>query len=95
MWAIEFAGHGVTYRLLERAQAGLFAQLVVVPLFSDHRILTQVAGHKMAVLKVLPPLVISDEDVDEFVDALRTTTEQAQHMPRSLTKLALTAARSR
>jgi len=95
MWAIEFEGHGVTYRLLERAQAGLFAQLVVVPLFSDHRILTQVAGHKMAVLKVLPPLTISDEDVEEFVDALRTTTEQAQHMPRSLTRLALTAARSR
>ena len=95
MWAIEFEGHGVTYRLLERAQAGLFAQLVVVPLFSDHRILTQVAGHKMAVLKVLPPLTISDEDVEEFVDALRTTTEQAQHMPRSLTRLALTAARAR
>jgi ornithine--oxo-acid transaminase len=95
MWAIEFEGHGVTYRLLERAQAGLFAQLVVVPLFSDHKILTQVAGHKLAVLKVLPPLVISDDDVEEFADALRTTIEQARHMPRSLTKLALTAARSR
>ena len=85
----------MTYRLLERAQAGLFAQLVVVPLFSDHRILTQVAGHKIAVLKVLPPLVLSDADVEEFVDALHTTVEQARHMPRSLTKLALTAARSR
>ncbi|MGH2935347.1 MAG: aspartate aminotransferase family protein, partial [Gaiellaceae bacterium] len=95
MWAIEFEGHGVTYRLLERAQAGLFAQLVVVPLFSDRKILTQVAGHKLAVVKVLPPLVISDDDVEEFVDALRTTIGQAQHMPRSLTKLALTAARSR
>jgi ornithine--oxo-acid transaminase len=95
MWAIEFEGHGVTYRLLERAQAGLFAQLVVVPLFSDHRILTQVAGHKMAVVKVLPPLMISDGDVEEFVGALRTTVERAQHMPRSLTRLALTAARAR
>jgi ornithine--oxo-acid transaminase len=95
MWAIEFEGHGVTYRLLERAQAGLFAQLVVVPLFSDHKILTQVAGHKLAVVKILPPLVISDEDLDGFVDALRTTVEQARHMPRSLTRLALTAARSR
>ena len=66
-----------------------------MPLFSDHRILTQVAGHKISVLKVLPPLVISDEDVDEFVDALRTTVEQARHMPRSLTKLALTAVSGR
>ena len=98
-WAIEFGepkGSGrMTYRMTERAQRGLFAQLVVVPLFSDHKILTQVAGHKLAVVKVLPPLVLSDDDVEEFVDALRTTIEQAQHMPRSLTKLALTAARSR
>ena len=32
-----------TYRLLERMQPALFAQLVVVPLFTDHRILSQVA----------------------------------------------------
>jgi ornithine--oxo-acid transaminase len=95
MWAIEFHGEGLAYRLLERAQRGLFAQLVVVPLFADHHILTQVAGHKIAVLKVLPPLMIADEDLEEFVDALRDTILQAQHMPRSLTKLALTAARAR
>src|SRR5262249_45366772 len=59
MWAIEFEGHGMTYRMLDRAQPGLFAQLVVVPLFSDHHILTQVAGHKLAVIKILPPLMIS------------------------------------
>jgi ornithine--oxo-acid transaminase len=92
MWAIEFEGDGLTYKMLERAQKGLFAQLVVVPLFTDHRILTQVAGHKMAVLKVLPPLMISDDDVEEFAGALHDTVAKAQHMPRSLTKLALTAA---
>jgi ornithine--oxo-acid transaminase len=95
MWAIEFHGDGFAYRMLERAQQGLFAQLVVVPLFKDRHVLTQVAGHKMAVLKVLPPLVISDADVEEFVDALHETIAEAQHMPRSLTKLALTAARAR
>src|SRR5436305_2390248 len=57
MWAIEFQGDGFAYRMLDRAQRGLFAQLVVVPLFTDHHILTQVAGHKMDVLKVLPPLM--------------------------------------
>ncbi len=95
MWAIEFEGHGMTYRMPDRAQPGLFAQLVVVPPLSDHPILTQVAGHKLAVIKVLPPLMISDDDLEEFVAALRETIEQAQHMPRSLTKLALTAARAR
>jgi len=92
MWAIEFQGEGMTYRMLERAQRGLFAQLVVVPLFTEHHILTQVAGHKIAVLKVLPPLMVSDGDIDEFAGALRETVRSAQHMPRSLTKLALTAA---
>jgi ornithine--oxo-acid transaminase len=92
MWAIEFEGNGMTYRMLERAQRGLFAQLVVVPLFTDHRILTQVAGHDMAVVKVLPPLVLGDDDLEYFVDALRETIRRARKMPSSLTKFALSAA---
>jgi ornithine--oxo-acid transaminase len=94
-WAIEFAepegGGRVTYRMIEKAQRGLFAQLVVVPLFTKHHILTQVAGHDMAVIRILPPLVVTDADVEEFADALRKTIKGAQRMP-SLTKFALTAA---
>jgi ornithine--oxo-acid transaminase len=92
MWAIEFEGDGRMYRMLERAQRGLFAQLVVVPLFSEHRILTQVAGHDMAVVKILPPLMLGDDDLDFFVDALRETVRKARRMPTSLTKFALNAA---
>jgi ornithine--oxo-acid transaminase len=95
MWAIEFAGDGMSWRMLERAQRGLFAQLVVVPLFSEHRILTQVAGHNVAVVKVLPPLMLADEDLEEFVDALRATIKRARRMPSALTRFALTAARGR
>jgi ornithine--oxo-acid transaminase len=94
-WAIEFAqprsGGRMTYRMIERAQRGLFAQLVVVPLFTKHRILTQVAGHDMAVIRILPPLVVTDQDLEEFADALRTTIKGAQR-PTALTKLAVTAA---
>ena len=94
-WAIEFGepenGGGMTYRLIERAQPGLFAQLVVVPLFTNHHILTQVAGHDMAVIRILPPLVVTDGDVDEFADALRATIKRAQRMP-TLTKFAFSAA---
>jgi ornithine--oxo-acid transaminase len=95
-WAIEFgepAGGGRRYRLIERAQRGLFAQLVVVPLFTKHHILTQVAGHDMAVIRILPPLVVSDEDVEGFADALRTTIRGAQR-PGTLSKLAFSAASS-
>jgi len=92
MWAIEFEGDSRMYRMLDRAQRGLFAQLVVVPLFTDHRILTQVAGHDMAVVRILPPFVLTDEDVEEFADALRETIKRARRMPSSLTKFALSAA---
>jgi ornithine--oxo-acid transaminase len=96
MWAIEFGeperSGRRTWRMIERMQPGLFAQLVVVPLFSEHRILSQVAGHNMAVLKVLPPLMLGDGDLDEFVEALTATVARAQRMPSSLTKFALTAA---
>ena len=95
MWAIEFGeprSGRTAWRLIERMQPGLFAQLVVQPLFSKHRILSQVAGHRMAVLKVLPPLVVSDEDVEGFVDALRATVRRARRMPSAMTRFALTAA---
>jgi acetylornithine/succinyldiaminopimelate/putrescine aminotransferase len=44
------------------------------------------------VLKVLPPLMLADDDLDEFVEALTATVARAQRMPSSLTKFALTAA---
>jgi ornithine--oxo-acid transaminase len=95
MWAIEFGepeSGSRSWRLIERMQPGLFAQLVVAPLFSKHRILSQVAAHKLAVIKILPPLVVTDEDIDDFVDALTATITRAQRMPSSLTRFALTAA---
>ncbi|HXY80850.1 MAG TPA: aminotransferase class III-fold pyridoxal phosphate-dependent enzyme, partial [Gaiellaceae bacterium] len=98
MWAIEFAepeSGKLSWRLIERMQPGLFAQLVVGPLFSKHRILSQVAGHNMAVIKVLPPLVVTDEDVEYFVESLHTAIKRAQNVPKSLTRFGLTAARIR
>ncbi|MFZ9880413.1 MAG: aspartate aminotransferase family protein [Phycisphaerales bacterium] len=47
----------------------LFAQAVVVPLMEDHRIICQVAGHNQDVVKLIPPLVIGDADVDWFLRA--------------------------
>ena len=52
------------WNLLETANKGLFCQLVTIPLFKDHKVLTQVAGHASHTIKLLPPLVIADEDCD-------------------------------
>jgi ornithine--oxo-acid transaminase len=97
MWAVEFgepdAGR-TTWRMLERMQPGIFAQLVVVPLFTKHRILSQVAGHAVNIVKGLPPLVLSEEDVDWFVRALDEVVREAQKMGRAMTSFALRAARA-
>ena len=65
MWAIEFgppaggASRSV-FDAVERRQPGLFSQLITVPLFHEHRILCQVAGHHMNVVKALPSLLIDE-----------------------------------
>jgi ornithine--oxo-acid transaminase len=95
-WAIEFdePGRSATWRMLERVQPGLFSQLVAVPLFADHRVLIQVAGHDMNVVRATPPLVLSEEDVDWFATALEETVAKAQKMPVAMTRFALKAARA-
>jgi ornithine--oxo-acid transaminase len=95
LWAIEFAepdGGRRSYRLLDRVQPGLFAQVIVVPLFREHRILSQVAGHGIAVIKGIPPLTLTETDLDWLAGALDETIKKARRLPRAVAKLALTAA---
>ena len=63
---------------LNLARKGLFAQILVVPLYTRHRILTQVAGDHMAVVKLLPPLMIGDAEVTEFLDAFADVMADAE-----------------
>jgi ornithine--oxo-acid transaminase len=51
-----------SWNVLETAAKGLFCQLITIPLFKEHRILTQVAGHASHTIKLLPPLIISADD---------------------------------
>ncbi len=97
MWAMEFAepeSGSLSWRVMERMQTGLFAQLVVVPLFTKHRILSQVAGHDLPVLKGMPPLVLSEQDIDDFVSALDDVISKAGR-PTRIAGMALRAARAR
>jgi ornithine--oxo-acid transaminase len=57
------------WNTLQAARKGLFAQMVVVPLFQRHRILTQVSGDHIDVIKLLPPLTIGDTEVERFLAA--------------------------
>jgi ornithine--oxo-acid transaminase len=50
------------WALLETANKGLFCQLITIPLLKQHRIISQVAGFGMNVIKLIPPLTLTQED---------------------------------
>jgi ornithine--oxo-acid transaminase len=58
-----------SWSMIEAASKGLFCQLIAIPLFKQHKILTQVAGHGSHTIKLLPPLIIDDADCDWIVRA--------------------------
>ncbi|HEX4564858.1 MAG TPA: aminotransferase class III-fold pyridoxal phosphate-dependent enzyme, partial [Solirubrobacteraceae bacterium] len=98
MWAIELgppAGAAARrlWETVERRQPGLFSQLVTVPLFHEHRIFCQVAGHRMNVIKALPPLVIEESDIRRFAAALEQTVAAAERYPSALTRFGLRTTR--
>jgi ornithine--oxo-acid transaminase len=59
----------LTSRVIRMASEGLFPQLVVIPLHRDHGVITMAAG-KNDVIKLLPPMTISEDEVRSFLDAL-------------------------
>jgi len=66
------------FRMIEALRPALFSQMIVVPLFHRHRILTQVAADNMNVVKLLPPLIAGDDEVELFADALDDVLASAQ-----------------
>ncbi|HLJ98350.1 MAG TPA: aminotransferase class III-fold pyridoxal phosphate-dependent enzyme, partial [Streptosporangiaceae bacterium] len=65
------------WNMLQKTRVGLFAQMIVVALFQRHRMLTQVSGDHMEVIKLIPPLMISDADVKAFTEAFADVLEDA------------------
>src|SRR5256714_14296497 len=59
----------MTWRLIHLASEGLFPQLVVIPLHRDHGVITMAAG-KNDVIKLLPPMTLSEDEARSFLGAL-------------------------
>ena len=86
MWAVEFGepdGGSRTWRFIDGRQPALFSQFVIGPLFREHHILSQVAGHRINVLKGLPPLVVKESDIDWFADALDSVLAKTRSLSRA------------
>jgi 4-aminobutyrate aminotransferase-like enzyme len=71
----------MAWKLLHKVDKVLFAQMVVTQMLTQHRIITQVAGHAMDVVKILPPLMIGEKEVDLFVNALDATLTECRKFP--------------
>ncbi|MEC3953679.1 aspartate aminotransferase family protein [Nocardia sp. CDC153] len=65
------------WSMLRKARVGLFSQMIVAGLFHRHRILTQVSGDHMEVIKLLPPLIIGAAEAQRFVTALADVLDDA------------------
>ncbi len=98
MWAIEFGAPArgarrSVWRAAERAQPGIFSQLVVGPLFHEHRIFCQVAGHRMNVIKALPSLVVEEAEIRRFAAALEEVVARAERVPRAFARFGVSMSR--
>lgn len=69
------------WAMVHKIDKSLFPQAVVMPLLDDHGIITQVAGHHMDVIKLLPPLNLSRTDADQFLSAFETVMQGLERFP--------------
>lgn len=82
----------MAWNALEAVNSNLFCQLITIPLFKEHKILSQVAGHGMHTIKLLPPLVISDEDCQWIERAFDAVIADAHRVPGAIWSLGKTLA---
>jgi ornithine--oxo-acid transaminase len=60
---------------LHKLNFGVFSQLIIVPLLQEHRILSQVAGYHTEVIKFLPSLTVTRDDMDWFLGAMESVLQ--------------------
>lgn len=75
MLAVDFQepkslGLKMAWKALKMADDALFTQMIVSSLMDNHRILSHVASHGMDTIKILPPYVIGEKEIEKFVNAL-------------------------
>jgi ornithine--oxo-acid transaminase len=87
MFGIDFKRPEQSLRLkaawdtLHTLNFGVFSQMLIMPLLHRHRILTQVAGYHTEVIKFLPPLTVTRDDIDYFLSAMQQVLEDVQRIP--------------
>jgi len=69
------------WKLVHSLDASMFPQLIVTPLLTKHRILTQVAANNADIVKILPPLIVGEKEIDRFITALDSVIQDLGKFP--------------
>ena len=69
------------WHMVHRMDASLFPQALVMPLLDEHHLLTQVAGHHLDVIKLLPPLNLEPALADDVVAAFESVLTDLERFP--------------
>jgi ornithine--oxo-acid transaminase len=70
------------FEAFRRIHPAMFGQIVVMRMFREKNILTQICGNNFLVLKAAPPLMVEEKHLDEFVAAIRDVVAQAHSSAR-------------
>jgi len=65
----------LSFEAFKAIHPGMFGQMLVRRLFHEHQILSQVCGNNFMVLKVAPPLVVTEAQIDSYLDAISSVVE--------------------
>jgi ornithine--oxo-acid transaminase len=76
--------------LLEAVSPGLFCQLITIPLCKQHRVLAQVAGHASHTVKLLPALVLTEEDCNWIECSFDEVIADSHRVPGAIWSFGMT-----
>jgi ornithine--oxo-acid transaminase len=65
----------IPFEAFRTIHEGMFGQILVMKLFREKNVLTQMCGNNFMVLKAAPPLVVSEGQIDVFVAAVQDVVE--------------------
>jgi len=65
----------LSFEAFRAVHPGMFGQMLVMRLFRQEKILTQICGNNFMVLKSAPPLIAEEKHIERFVSALTTVVD--------------------
>jgi ornithine--oxo-acid transaminase len=65
----------IPFAAFTRIHPALFGQMLVMNLFVKHGILSQICGNNFQVLKVAPPLMVNDAQLDRYLAAIEEVVD--------------------